>query len=262
MVAGDEPRRRPRRPARRSAGARSRSSRLPVAWLRMCSSSPMFSPWAARPNTSTGPALLEQPRRAAARARRGRSAGRSTASSSPTPNHSVRPGPRSASRTRAAPPSSTTHTGIDGEQTPVIGPTWSCSLPGSSAISPRCEQRRRLGAIGRPALEHAAASSARRCGSHTRSHAIGGPECSSSPSRSPGTTVPAGATVTARGDAPSIAATASRVGRRDRVAVAAPQPRQQRHRRRRRRPAGASRPRRPTAPCVAQRVGERRRARR
>ena len=49
-------------PSAASAGARSRSSRLPVAWLRMCSSSPMLRPCAARPNTSTGPRALEQPR--------------------------------------------------------------------------------------------------------------------------------------------------------------------------------------------------------
>ena len=44
------------------AGARSRISRLPVAWLRRCSSSPMFSPWAASPKTSIGPAPLEHAR--------------------------------------------------------------------------------------------------------------------------------------------------------------------------------------------------------
>ena len=53
-------------PSAANAGARSRTSRLPVAWLRMCSSSPMFRPCAARPNTSIGPAVLEQ--RAPARA--------------------------------------------------------------------------------------------------------------------------------------------------------------------------------------------------
>ena len=44
------------------AGASSRISRLPVAWLRMCSSSPIVTPCAASPKTSTGPRALEQPR--------------------------------------------------------------------------------------------------------------------------------------------------------------------------------------------------------
>ena len=77
----------------------------------------------------------------------------------------------------------------------------------------------------------AAATSARRCGSQTRSHSIGGPECSSVPSPSPGTTV-------ARrrdGDGlrrcvPSIAATARALA----SAIVAPcrphRPRQRAHR--------------------------------
>ena len=178
-----------------------------MAWLRMCSSSPMFSPWAARSNTSTGP------RRSNSAASRGPSSSRkkrsrSTDSSSPTPNHSVLPGPSFSVENARRSPSSTTQTGIEGEQTPVIGPTWPCSLPGSSAISPRASSAAASSREAAQPSNSAAAVSARRCGSHTRSQAIGGPECSSSPSRSPGTTEPAGATVTARGDAPSIASTA------------------------------------------------------
>ena len=50
---------------------------------------------------------------------------RSTDSSSPTPNHSVRPGPSLSVENARVPgaSSATTQTGIDGEQTPVIGPT-------------------------------------------------------------------------------------------------------------------------------------------
>ena len=107
--------------------------------------------------------------------------------------------------------SATIQTGIEGEQTPVIGPTWACSLPGSSAISPRASSRSAASRSGAHPSNTTAASSARRWGSHTCSHAIGGPECSSMPSPSPGTTSPAGATDSACGSTPSARATASRL---------------------------------------------------
>ena len=69
-----------------------RASIAPVAWLRMCSSSPICSPCAASAKTSTGP--QRSSRRAIsgpASSRKKRS--RAIASSSPTPNHSARPGP-------------------------------------------------------------------------------------------------------------------------------------------------------------------------
>ena len=185
-------------PSAANAGARSRSSRLPVAWLRMCSSSPICRPCAASPKTSTGPRCSSS-RASAGPSSSRKKRSRSTASSSPTPNHSVWPGPSLSVEYARRSPSSTTQTGIDGEQTPVIGPTWSCSFPDSSAISPAASSRSASARSGAQPSNTAAASSARRCGSQTRSHSIGGPECSSSPSRSRGTTSPAGATVTARG---------------------------------------------------------------
>ena len=208
MVAGDEARGR----LAADDGQRRRTARAPAG-----SRWPGCACAARRPCSAPAPpARRRRPARAArasapaaARGRRGRSAAarpprrrrrRTTASAR---------APRSRWRTRAAAPSSTTQTGIDGEQTPVIGPTWSCSLPGASAIVAAREQRRRLrrASPAQPS-NSTAASSARRCGSHTRSHVIGGPECSSTPSRSPGTTAPAGATVTACGAQPSITRTA------------------------------------------------------
>ena len=111
-------------PSAANAGASSRISRLRVAWLRMCSSSPMLNPSAASAKTSRGPECSSS--RASvgpSSSRKNRS--RRTDSASPTPNHNVRPGP-SLSVEKARVPdcsSATTQTGIDGEHTPVIGPT-------------------------------------------------------------------------------------------------------------------------------------------
>ena len=143
-------------PSAAKAGSSWRQSRFAVAWLRMCSSSPICSPWAARSRTSIGP--VRSSRRASsgpARSRRKRA--RSTASSSPTPNHSVRPGPSlSVEKARApVPSSSTTQTGIEGEQTPVIGPTWPCSLPQRRRTSPTSRRSCASERIGGPALEQA-----------------------------------------------------------------------------------------------------------
>ena len=190
------------------AGARSRSSRLPVAWERMCSSSPMFRPWAARPKTSIGPRWWSMRASRGPRSSR-KNRRRSTDSSSPTPNHSVRPPPSFKVENARREPSSTTHTGIDGEHTPVIGPTCECSLPEASVISPRSSSRAASSRDVPQPSNTAAASSARRCGSQTRSHVIGGPECRSIPSPSPAMTSPAGATVTACGVHASIRRTAS-----------------------------------------------------
>ena len=66
--------------------------RWPAAWLRMCSSSPICSPCAASPSTSTGPVRSSSPA-STGRARSRRKRWRSTASSSPTPSQKVRPGP-------------------------------------------------------------------------------------------------------------------------------------------------------------------------
>ena len=63
---------------------------------------------------------------------------RSIASSASVPNHSVLPAPSlNVENARVPDPSSsTTHTGIDGEHTPVIAPTWLFSLPDARPISP------------------------------------------------------------------------------------------------------------------------------
>ena len=193
------------------AGARSRMSRLPVAWLRVCSSSPMLRPCAARPNTSTGPRCSS--RRAShgpSRSRKKRS--RAIDSSSPTPNHSVRPGPSlSVEYARLPEPgASTTQTGMDGEQTPVIGPTWSCSFPGSRAISPPSSSRAACSrSDAQPSNSAAATQRAAlriadvgpldrraRVQQHARSRGAGPPRR-------------AGATVSARAPVPSIRSTAA-----------------------------------------------------
>ena len=122
---------------------------------------------------------LEQRARAAGRARSRRKRARSTASSSPTPNQNVRPGPslsvenaRTPERLVLARPTPA----IEGEQTPVIGPTWPCSLPLRSRTSPAAEQRRRRLAVAGPALEQARADAARGAADRRRrSHSIGGP---------------------------------------------------------------------------------------
>ena len=79
-------------PIAANAGASSRISRFRVAWLRMCSSSPIASPSAASAKTSIGPPYSSSCASAGpSSSRKNRS--RATASSSPTPNHSVCPGP-------------------------------------------------------------------------------------------------------------------------------------------------------------------------
>ena len=223
MVAGDEARRRPRRraPRRRARGRASAGCRSPgcaCAARRPCS-----GPGRRAPKTSTGP------RRSSSRASGGPSSSRkkrsrSTASSSPTPNHSVRPGPSLSVEKARAPPSSTTHTGIDGEQTPVIGPTWSCSLPGSSAISPRSSTPRRVVAIARPALEQRARRPARAAAGRRRAPTRSAARSAAAARRaSPGTTSPRRRDGhRARRGAPRSARTASRVGGRDRGRRARP----------------------------------------
>ena len=242
-------------PSAAKAGSSRRQSRFVVAWLRMCSSSPICSPWAARSRTSIGP--VRSSRRASsgpARSRRKRA--RSTASSSPTPNHSVRPGPSlSVEKARVPEPSScTTQTGIEGEQTPVIGPTWPCSLPQRRRTSPTSSSSCGLRAIGGPALEQA--------GRHQRAalrvaHALPldrRPGVQQRPVLEPVDHLARrrdGHRVRAR---PLDRAQRRRVGRLDALAVRAPRPLQQRHDRglaaaR----AGASRRRPPRPPARAPR---------
>ncbi len=132
-------------PAAASPPARSRSSRLPVAWLRMCSSSPMLTPCAASEKTSIGPSAASTRDSDGPRwSRKKRS--RSIAGSPPTPNQSVSPGPslsvENARRSDAG--SSVTQTAIDGEQIPVIGPTCRCSVPDLSVTWPPDSRSRAL----------------------------------------------------------------------------------------------------------------------
>ena len=153
------------------------------------------------------------------------------------------------------PGSSTTQTGIDGEQTPVIGPTWSCSLPGSSAISPRSSSRSACRAVGRPSPRTAPRRRARgAAGRSIRAHSIGGPACSSVRSREARDHLARGRDrQRARARSPRSARprprSPPRPGRRDapRAASAAPAPRRRRPR------AGASRPPRPRRPGRAAR---------
>ena len=248
-------RRERRRAARGSAGCRWPG--CACAARRPCS-----APWAASPKTSTGPRCSSSRASSRPERRRGRSAAARSTRRRRRRTTACGPGPRSSVENARAPlrSSSTTQTGIDGEQTPVIGPTWSCSLPGSSAISPRSSSRSASARSGAQPSNTAAASSARRCGSHTRSHSIGGPECSSSPSRRPGTTV------ARRRDRRPRAAPSPRSARPRRALAAAtrspcapPQAASAARRARGSPPAGGRQSTSTTgAPCVAQRVGERR----
>ena len=146
--------------------ARSRNSRLPVACERMCSSSPICRPWAASANTSIGPSRrMRRSSVGPTTSRKNRS--RSIATSPPTPNQSVSPGPSLSVECPRSPVSgsSTTQTGIDGEQMPVIGPTWACSLPLPSVMRPLARSTSAAGRSGAHPSKSAAATIARRCGS-------------------------------------------------------------------------------------------------
>ena len=240
-------------PSAANAGSSRRHNRFVVAWLRMCSSSPICRPCAARSKTSIGPV------RASSRARSGPAQSRrnrapASASSSPTPNHSVRPGPSfnvENARTPAA-SSSTTHTGIDGEQTPVIGPTWSCSLPLRNRTSPAASAAAAASRSSAHPSSRQAATSARRCGlagvlpGHRR------PACSSVRSSRPAIDLVRrrdGHRVWPR---PLDRRQRRRVGRLDALTVRAPGAASAAPPARgRRRPAGASRRRSPSRPARA-----------
>ena len=177
-------------PSAAKPGSRSRMSRLPVAWLRMCSSSPWCRPCAASLKISIGPdRSMSRPMSGPRSSRKKRR--RSIASSASVPNHSVLPAPSlNVENARAPDPSSsTTHTGIDGEHTPVIAPTWLCSLPEARPISPVSIISRARSRLRAQPSNRVAATSARRCGSASRCGSIGGPEWMSvRPSASTGRT--------------------------------------------------------------------------
>ena len=242
-------------PSAAKAGSSRRQSRFVVAWLRMCSSSPICSPWAARSRTSIGP--VRSSRRASsgpARSRRKRA--RSIASSSPTPNHSVRPGPSlSVEKARAPEPSScTTQTGHRGRADAGHRPDVAELVAAAQAHLADVQPLLRLGAIGGPALEQA--------GRHQRAalriaHALPvdrRPRVQQRPALEPVDHL------TGRGDGQHVRARAferaqrRRVGRlhRARRARPTPAPAAPRHRPRRP-PAGASRRRPPRPPARAPR---------
>ena len=127
-----------------------------------------------------------------------------------------------------------------------------CRSPARSR-RPRSAPRRASRSGAQPSNTHAA-SSARRCGSQTRSHAIGGPEWSSVRSPRPRIDL-AGRRHRARQRPRALDARhRARVGLLHRVAVAAPERRQGRDgAARRRRPAGASRRPSPPRPVRAAR---------
>ena len=215
-------------PSAANAAARSRSSRLPVAWLRMCSSSPMFSPWAARSKTSTGPR-------------------RSSSAREPRPEF-VAEEPQPLDRLVVAdaepqrPARSLVERGERARSSRPRRPTPASTVSRRRSSAPRGRARCRAPARSRRARAAAApprgsaaqpsnstaATSARRCGSQTRSHVIGGPECSSS------AVAHARHDVARRRDGDRARRRAldrgdgARVGLGDRVAVLAPEPREQR----------------------------------
>ena len=254
MVAGRARWPRPPRPRRRrpaAAGAR-------AGW-----SSPGCACAARRP--SAAPGRRGRGRRSARCARAGaRAAGRrGRAGSAPArrlvvahaePQRAPRPLVERRERARARALVLHDPHGIEGEQTPVIGPTWPSSLPQRSRISPTASRAAAASrSAAQPSSRHAA-TSARRCGSQTRSQSIGGPACSSVSALEPLDHL------AGRGDGHHVRARALRSRTapprwpldrarraRPRPAPAAPRPR------RRRRPAGASRrrPRRPPATRTA-----------
>ena len=157
-----------------------------MAWLRMCSSSPMFRPCAARPKTSTGPRMLEHPRqpRAELVAEEAQPLDRLVVADAEPQRP---PGPLVEGRERAAArrprrprPAST----ASRRRSSARRGRARCPAPA------RCRRARAAPPPprGRPPSPRraTAARSARRCGSQTRSQVIGGPECSSTPSRRPG----------------------------------------------------------------------------
>ena len=231
MVAGQRARRRPPRPRRRRPAA----GRGRAGW-----SSPGCACAARRP--SAAPAPRGRGRRSArcaraarassgpARSRRKRA--RSTASSSPTPNHSVRPGPSLSVENARTPERLVLHDPdrhrrrADAGHRPDVAVLVAAIAAGPRRrpAAPRPPSR----SAAQPSSRHAA-TSARRCGSHTRSHAIGGPACSSiAVARARRSTSPAGATVTACGRAPSSALSAAAFACLDALAVRAPRALEQR----------------------------------
>ena len=228
MVAGDERARRPRRPSAANAGGEVADQQVAgrlAAHVQLVAH--VAGPARRARSTSIGPVALEQRAPGRAERRRGRSAGarpprrrrrRTTASARAL----VR-----ASRTRARPrlvlddPHRHRRRADAGHRADVA--VLVARAPARSR-PPRAARAARV-AVARPALEQARRGErAAAAGRTRRSHAIGGPECRSMPSREPGNDVARRRDRRrARGAAPSIARDAPRVGRRDALAVAAPQ---------------------------------------
>ena len=111
-------------------GRSKRISRLVEAWVRMWTSSPICSPWAATAKTSMGPPAATAAPTASfssgpARLRRNRS--RCTAAGVSRPNHATSPGPWLMAEKARVPPSrfSTIHTQADGPMAVAMGTTVS-----------------------------------------------------------------------------------------------------------------------------------------
>ncbi len=118
-------------------GSQLRVSRLVLAWVRMCTSSPMAMPWAATCSTSSGPARSMIPATAGpATSTRKRS--RAIAASVSRPNQATSPGPWLTGANAVVPASRlvTTSIGWDGPMALAIGTTAACSLAAASVIPP------------------------------------------------------------------------------------------------------------------------------
>ena len=167
------------------------------AWVRMCTSSPICTPWAASANTSIGPG-------GAAATRRSSGPATSRRNSQPLDRRRRLP-PEPGGLARALvdrrrrpgcrrPRLSTTNTGADGPMALAIGTTVSCWLAGSSRDLAVGQQRVGLRdgrrPIPRPRWPPASSGAAGRRRRPSRS---AGPQCSSIRPDSPGTTSPAGA---------------------------------------------------------------------
>ncbi len=158
MVAARRTRATSSPPSRREARRRARAAAgAPVAWLRMCSSSPICSPCAARARTSTGPSRSSSRASSGpARSRRKRRPLDRLVVADAEPQRVARPLVERRERARARRPRPRRpRPASTASRRRSSAPTWPCSLPLRSATSPAAEQRRGASAVRRPALEQA-----------------------------------------------------------------------------------------------------------
>ena len=111
-----------------SCGSRLRTRRLVVPWVRMCTSSPIWTPCAASANRSMGPDPLRTSRSIGPATSR-RNLNRSMAAGVSRPNQAVSPGPWLMGAKARVPPAalSTASTGAERPIAVAIGTTVSCS---------------------------------------------------------------------------------------------------------------------------------------